>query len=69
MSIERALGSVLFGAMFGIVLVVVGIRRLLEARRGNDVLACMVWGSVGVALGFAMIAGVIWLLTLPPAQN
>jgi multisubunit Na+/H+ antiporter MnhB subunit len=63
------ISSVIFGAMFGIVLVVVGIRRLLEARRGHDVFGCILWGSVGVALGFALIAGMIWVLALPPAPN
>ena len=65
----RAIASVICAVLFGILFIAVGFRRILGARRAAGKLDAVVWGSVGICIGVAFIAGAAWLLKpVPPDQ-
>ena len=65
----KAIGAVLFGGLFGITFLVVGIRRMLQARTGKGTVDSLLWGSVGLLIGVAFLYGAYWLLSPPPDDN
>jgi uncharacterized membrane protein YjfL (UPF0719 family) len=62
----KAIASVLFGGIFGMVFIVIGIRRILQARNGEKVIDSVFWGTVGIVLGLGFFYGAYWLMTPPP---
>ncbi|HXE55083.1 MAG TPA: hypothetical protein VN541_18820 [Tepidisphaeraceae bacterium] len=49
----------LFLAFFGVMFVVFGIRRMLQAKRGAA-LDALVWGTIGICAGLGFFYGAYW---------
>jgi len=49
----------LFLAFFGIMFVVLGIRRMLRAKKGAAADA-LVWGTIGICVGAGFFYGAYW---------
>ena len=54
-------GVVTFCALFGVLFIVIGIRRALVARTGENVTDSILWGGVGIAIGLAFFFGAYWI--------
>ena len=64
----KALAAFLFGGVFGITFIVVGIRRMLGATRGKGVADSLLWGSIGILIGLGFFYAIYWMMT-PPAND
>lgn len=64
----KAIATILFGGLFGITFVIVGIRRMWQARKGQGAFDSLLWGSIGVLIGVGFFYGAYWLLTPPPTD-
>ena len=65
----KAIAAIFFGGMFGVLFIVIGVRRMLGPLKGPNRLESVIWGTVGIILGLAFFAGVAWLLTPLPADQ
>jgi hypothetical protein len=54
-------GAAVFGAFFGGLFAFEGARRVARAAAEPNPGEARLWGSVGVVVGAAMLAGVAWL--------
>ena len=72
----RALSCAVFGSALGFLLIVAGWRRLRQAATGagpegvragtgSGTRESIFWGMVGIILGVAFIAGVVWFVVSP----
>ena len=66
----RAIACALFGVAFGVGLIVAGWRRLRQVGigAGPGTRESVVWGTIGIALGVALIAAVVWMVAGPPPE-
>jgi hypothetical protein len=64
--IEKAVAAILFAGTFGIIFIVVGIRRMLQATKGKGTFDSILWGSIGILIGLGFLYGIYWMLTPPP---
>lgn len=67
--IFKLLGTILFGGLFGLALIVAGIGRIRQAFRGAGKVESVFWGTVGIGLGVALLAGVAWIMHPPPPDD
>jgi hypothetical protein len=63
----RAIACILCGSAFGLLLILAGYRRLRQVALapGPGTRESIFWGLTGIALGLALIAGIVWFLFSP----
>jgi hypothetical protein len=57
-----SLAVVLFCGLFGIMFIVIGIRRVLASGRDANPIEAIFWGAVGIAVGIGFFAAIVWLV-------